>query len=266
MFDSYNRHINYLRISVTDRCNLRCRYCMPEEGVLLKKHQDILSFDEIIAVIEIAVKMGINKIRLTGGEPLVRKDIVRLVAMISVVEGVQDLSMTTNGILLGELAAPLKEAGLNRVNISLDTLNRAKYKELTRGGDLDKVLKGIDAAVHAGFDPVKINCVVFKSSDEADAREVKKFCLIKKLEPRFIRQMHLKTGEFSIVEGGTGGDCSRCNRLRLTADGMVKPCLFDDDAFSIRELGIENAILSALKSKPEAGCLNRTGEFYNIGG
>ena len=266
MFDSYNRHINYLRISVTDRCNLRCRYCMPEEGILLKQHSDILSFDEIISVVEIAVKLGINKIRLTGGEPLVRKDIVRLVSMIAGVDGIDDLAMTTNGILLGELAVPLKEAGLKRVNISLDTLNPVKFAQLTRGGDLAAVLKGVDAAMDAGFDPVKINCVVFKSSDEEDARQVREYCRMKKFQPRFIRQMNLKTGEFSIVEGGNGGDCSRCNRLRLTADGMVKPCLFDDHEFSIRTLGIEHALMAALNSKPEVGCMSRTGEFYNIGG
>ncbi|MCL6101387.1 MAG: GTP 3',8-cyclase MoaA [Bacteroidetes bacterium] len=266
MFDRYNRQINYLRISVTDRCNLRCRYCMPEEGILLMQHKDILSFDEITGVVRTAVKHGINKIRLTGGEPLVRKDIVTLVSMISAVKGIEDLSMTTNGILLEELAKPLKKAGLNRVNISLDTLNPDKYSELTRGGDLGKVLKGIDAALEAGLEPVKINCVVFRSSDEEDAQEVRKFCRTKGLQPRFIRQMNLRTGEFSIVEGGSGGNCAQCNRLRLTANGMVKPCLFDDNEFSVRELGAENALLSALNSKPAVGCMNHKGQFYNIGG
>ncbi len=266
MLDRYNRHINYLRISVTDRCNLRCVYCMPEEGVLLKQHRDILSFDEIVSVVKVAKELGINKIRLTGGEPLVRKDIVKLVSMIDAIDGIDDLSLTTNGVLLEELAAPLKAAGLKRVNISLDTLNPLKYKELTRGGDLGKVLRGIDAALAAGLAPVKINCVVFKSSEENDAREIREFCQKKGLEPRFIRQMNLKTGEFSIVEGGNGGDCSRCNRLRLTADGMIKPCLFDNYEFSIRSLGIENALMAALNSKPRVGCMNQIGEFYNIGG
>jgi cyclic pyranopterin phosphate synthase len=186
--------------------------------------------------------------------------------MIAAVDGINDLAMTTNGILLAEMAAPLKEAGLKRVNISLDTINPIKYNLLTRGGDLADALKGIDAAICAGFDPVKINCVVFKSSDEEDARQVREFCRSKQLQPRFIRQMNLKTGEFSIVEGGTGGDCSRCNRLRLTADGMVKPCLFDDKEYSIRTLGIEHALMAALNNKPEVGCMSRTGEFYNIGG
>jgi cyclic pyranopterin phosphate synthase len=164
------------------------------------------------------------------------------------------------------LAVPLKEAGLKRVNISLDTLNPQKYAELTRGGNLSDVLNGIDAALDAGFEPVKINCVVFKSSDEVDASQVREFCSTKKLQARFIRQMNLKTGEFSIVEGGIGGDCSICNRLRLTADGMMKPCLFGDHEYSIRDLGIRNAILSALNNKPEVGCMSRSREFYNIGG
>ena len=239
---------------------------MPEDGIMLMQHEDILTFGEITDVVSTAVKMGINKIRLTGGEPLVRKNIVTLVSMISAIEGIKDLSMTTNGIYLEELAKPLKEAGLNRINISLDTLDPEKYRELTRGGDLGKVLKGIDAAKMAGLEPVKINCVVFRSSDENDASEVRKFCKTKGLQPRFIRQMNLQSGEFSVVEGGSGGNCSQCNRLRLTSSGMVKPCLFDDSEYSVREMGIENAILAALESKPELGCMNLTGQFYNIGG
>ena len=266
MFDRYNRNINYLRISVTDRCNLRCRYCMPEEGIRLMPHANILTFDEITAVVKAAVKMGINKIRLTGGEPLVRKDLVKLVAMIAAVDGVEDLSMTTNGIYLQEMALPLKQAGLRRVNISLDTLDPEKYHHLTRGGELSDVLKGIDAALEAGLTPVKINCVVFRSSDEEDARAVREFCRKMKLEPRFIRQMDLKAGQFSVVEGGSGGHCSHCNRLRLTANGMVKPCLFDDQEFPVRTLGIEEALVAALHGKPAAGCKNHNGQFYNIGG
>jgi len=266
MFDRYNRHINYLRISVTDRCNLRCTYCMPEKGIELLQHRDILTFDEITDVVRVAVKMGITKIRLTGGEPLVRKDIVTLVSMIAAIEGIEDLSMTTNGILLEELAGPLKTAGLNRVNISLDTLNPEKYSEITRGGDLTKVLKGIDTALEVGLTPVKINCVVFHSSAEEDARSIREFCRIKGLQPRFIRQMNLQTGEFSVVEGGSGGNCSQCNRLRITANGMIKPCLFDDYEFSVREMGIEPAFHAALNCKPAVGCMNHTGQFYNIGG
>ncbi len=266
MYDRYNRHINYLRISVTDRCNLRCRYCMPEEGVTLMNHSDILSFEEITAVVKIAVSLGIDKFRITGGEPLVRKDIVTLISMISAVNGVKDLSMTTNGMFLEELALPLKEAGLSRVNISLDTLNPQKFKEITRGGDINLVLRGIAAAMNAGLEPIKINCVVYKSSNEEDALQVKQFCHINNLQARFIHQMNLETGEFSVVEGGEGGNCRICNRLRLTANGMVKPCLFDEEEFSVRKMGAERALLSALNIKPLNGCLNTTGSFYNIGG
>jgi GTP 3',8-cyclase len=266
MFDRYNRHINYLRISVTDRCNLRCRYCMPEEGVQWLNAGDILSFEEITDVVRSATLMGINKIRLTGGEPLVRKDIARLVGMIAEIKDVKDLALTTNGILLGELAGELKSAGLMRVNVSLDTLDPGKYNALTRGGNIQLVFNGIQAAMEAGLNPVKINCVVTGSSDEEDARQVKEFALLKGLQVRFIRQMDLETGEFSIVDGGEGGNCRICNRLRLTANGMVKPCLFSEQEFSVRELGAGQALIAALESKPLKGCVNRVGRFYNIGG
>jgi cyclic pyranopterin phosphate synthase len=266
VYDQFNRHINYLRISVTDRCNLRCNYCIPEEGVRLLAHQDILSFDEIIEFIKVAVDHGINKIRITGGEPLVRKDIVKLVSMISNLNGIQDLSMTTNGILLEKFAKPLKDSGLQRVNISLDTVNPETYCSLTRGGDIQQVFAGIEAAIQAGLTPVKINCVVFKSSGNKDAISVKEFCSRKNLELRFINQMNLVTGEFSVVDGGQGGNCERCNRLRLTANGMVKPCLFDEQEFSVRELGAKQAILNAISVKPQKGCVNTKGSFYNIGG
>ena len=187
---------------------------MPEDGIRLMNHQDILSFEEITEVVRVAVSQGIDKFRITGGEPLVRKDIVTLVSQMASVSGVKDLSITTNGILLEELAQPLKDAGLRPVNISLDTLN----------GRMNN------------------------------------------LQVRFIRQMNLESGEFSVVEGGEGGNCSRCNRLRLTANGMVKPCLFDEQEFSVRELGAEKALLSALNSKPLNGCFNSKGSFYNIGG
>jgi cyclic pyranopterin phosphate synthase len=239
---------------------------MPAEGVQLMNHADILTFEEITEVVKVAVQQGIDKFRITGGEPLVRKDIVKLIAQIASVSGVKDLSMTTNGMLLEELAKPLKEAGLNRVNISLDTLNPEKFRQITRGGELAKVLRGIEEARKVGMNPIKINCVVFKSSAEDDAQKVKEFCRANQLQVRFIHQMNLETGEFSVVEGGDGGNCKQCNRLRLTANGMVKPCLFDEQEFSVRELGAENALRKALECKPINGCLNRKGSFYNIGG
>lgn len=266
MLDRFNRHIHYLRVSVTDRCNLRCRYCMPDEGIRLLQHDDILTFEEITNVIQEAVKLGIDKIRITGGEPLVRKGIVELVRQFAAIGRIKDLALTTNGMLLEEMALPLKKAGLHRVNVSLDTTDPVRYKEITRGGDISRVFRGIQAAREAGLNPVKINCVVFRSSDEKNAREVKAFCGENDLPVRFIRQMDLETGEFSVVEGGSGGNCSVCNRLRLTANGMVKPCLFDEFEFSVRELGAREALLSAVNYKPLNGCINRTGSFYSIGG
>ena len=266
MYDKYNRKINYLRISVTDRCNLRCVYCMPEQGVELMKHEEILSFDEIVHVAKVAVNMGVDKIRITGGEPLVRRGIVKLVERIAKIDGLKDLGMTTNGIVLDEFAQPLADAGLHRVNISLDTLNPEKYKQITRLGDINNVFRGIEAAKKAGLLPIKINCVIKKSHNEPDAQDVAKFCKENDLQIRFIHEMNLVTGEFSVVEGGTGGDCKICNRIRLTANGLIKPCLFSDISYSIRELGAEQAIKSAVENKPENGTANHTGEFYNIGG
>ena len=266
MHDRFGRRINYLRISVTDRCNLRCRYCMPEEGVLPLTHDAILSFEEILRVVEVAVELGIDKVRLTGGEPLVRRGITGLVAMIARVRGVCDLSMTTNGILLEHYAGPLREAGLRRVNISLDTLDAKRFSEITRGGDIRKVLAGINAASEVGLAPIKLNCVVDDSSEEDDAQQVEYYAHEHGHEVRFIKRMNLSTGEFRVVEGGSGGDCKRCNRLRLSSDGFIRPCLFSDLGFSVRELSPEEAIGRALESKPEFGVSSRNTAFHAIGG
>lgn len=266
MFDSYNRHINYLRISVTDRCNLRCTYCMPAEGIALMQHADILSFEEIMQVVDAAMTLGVDKIRITGGEPLVRKGIVDLVEMIASKPGIKDLGMTTNGQLLEKFALPLKQAGLHRVNVSLDTMDPEKYSQLTRGGNIYNVLRGIDASVSAGLSPVKINCVITTTPSEPDATAVAAYAGKMGIQVRFIRQMDLEKGEFYIVNGGSGGDCSTCNRLRLTANGMIKPCLFNDMEFSIREHGVHKALQLALGNKPSCGTINQHSEFYNIGG
>jgi cyclic pyranopterin phosphate synthase len=239
---------------------------MPAEGIELLAHKDVLSFDEIVEVVKTSVGYGVDKIRLTGGEPLVRKGIVDLVAMIWNVSGVKDLSMTTNGILLEKYAQQLKDAGLQRVNISLDTIRPEKFKEITRVGDIRQVFAGIETAKKAGLSPIKINCVVWESSEEKDAQEVAKYCKENDLQVRFIHQMNLKTGEFSVVEGGEGGNCKSCNRLRLTANGNIKPCLFNDLAYNVRELGVEEAFLKAVGNKPKVGTYNKSGDFYNIGG
>jgi len=266
MYDRFNRKINYLRISITDRCNLRCKYCMPEEGIKLLKHEDILSFEEITSFVKIAADKGIDKVRITGGEPLIRKGVENLIKLISDIKEIKDISLTTNGILLENFAKPLAEAGLHRVNISLDTVDSNKFEELSRGGDITKVFNGINAAKQAGLTPIKINCVVNESSEEADAVAVKAFCKTHGLEVRFIHRMSLETGKFAIVEGGTGGNCSVCNKLRLSSDGLLRPCLFNDVAFSVREFGAEKAIELALAAKPECGTFSFKNKFNMIGG
>lgn len=266
MLDRYNRKISYLRVSVTDRCNLRCTYCMPEEGIHLIEREDLLSFEEITEVIKVGAELGIKKIRLTGGEPLVRKGIADLVKMIKDIRGIEEVTMTTNGILLNKLAKPLKKAGLDRVNISLDSLDPLKYRSITRTGNLEEVKAGIFAAIEAGLGPVKINFVKLKSTNEEDEEELKSFCRKHGLQIRYIRQMNLKNGEFSVVEGGDGGNCAICNRLRLMPNGVIKPCLFSNAEFNVKDHGIRNAYLLALNLKPEKGMFSSTHKFYNIGG
>ena len=266
MLDRFNRDINYLRVSVTDRCNLRCMYCMPEEGIKLFPREKILSIEEIAEAVSVASdKIGIRKVRLTGGEPLVRKGITELVRLISSIPGIEDLSITTNGVLLEKYASELKLAGLTRVNISLDTLDPEKYREIN-GGEISRVLDGIQAAKKAGFLPIKINVVLARGHNEDDLADLKHFCMKEGLEIRHISLMDLEEGTFSKVDGGSSGDCSSCNRLRLMSDGTVKPCLFSNNGYNIREHGIENAFLMALNRKPERGETSDNHQFYNIGG
>jgi len=189
-----------------------------------------------------------------------------LVEMIAKVPGIIDLAMTTNGSLLNTFAHPLKKVGLDRVNISLDTLNPEKYLAITRGGDIRQVLEGIEAARQAGLHPVKINCVVKQSPMEEDAVQVADFCKQNDLDIRFIKEMDLEEGIFSKVIGGDGGHCILCNRLRLTANGKIKPCLFSDLEFDVRELGTKQALLKAVALKPRSGSENRVNKFCNIGG
>ncbi len=266
MYDSFNRRINYLRVSVTDRCNLRCTYCMPESGIKLLSHTDILPYEELIRVITEAVAMGITKVKITGGEPLVRKGILDFVAMVADIPGIDDFGLTTNGILLEDFAEGLAQSGLHRINISLDTIDPLKFALLTRGGELTRVFRGIDAARKAGLNPIKINCVVKQSSEEPDALAVKRYCLENGLQVRFIHEMDLESGCFTVVEGGNGGDCMQCNRLRITADGYIRPCLFSNLNFSTRELGIRQALEMATGLKPEKGSTNAVNKFHNIGG
>ena len=266
LLDRFNRKITYLRISVTDRCNFRCTYCMPEDGTPFTAKNEILSFEEIVDVVKTGAELGIEKVRFTGGEPLIRKGITSLIKQIASIDGIKDLGLTTNGVFLAKMANELKEAGLHRVNISLDTLDPDKFRKITRNGNLEDVLAGIEAAKKANIEPIKINFVRIKGFNESDESEVREFCKANNLQLRFIRQMDLSQGEFYPVEGGDGGICSKCNRLRLTANGQLVPCLFSDIGFSFREMGIKEAFYKALNIKPLEGKHATGHHFYNIGG
>jgi len=260
LIDRFGRDITTLRVSVTDRCNLNCVYCAPagDDPARGTAHRylprrDVLSYEEIADIVRAAAAVGVRKVRLTGGEPLVRRDIHKLVGVIAQIDGIDDLAMSTNGILLSRHAQALADAGLHRVNVSLDSLDPIRYRAITGGGDLSRVLAGIEAARRAGLEPVKLNCVVENSSREPDAVGVARFAEENGLEVRFIRRMDFRKGKFGIVEGGTGGDCRRCTRLRLTCDGQVRPCLFSDLSYSVRDLGALEALTRAIRSKPETG-------------
>jgi len=265
VFDRFQRDIRYLRISVTDACNLRCTYCMPAEGAPTGRHEAMLTFDEIEELVRVATELGVRKVRLTGGEPLLRPQILTLVRRLAAIPGIDDLALTTNGTLLARYALGLREAGLHRVNISLDSVDEARFATITRGGRLDDTLAGIEAALAAGFRQVKLNCVVTASPDEPDARAVAAFATARGLELRFIRQMNTERGEFWPIIGGNGGHCERCDRLRVSCDGKIFPCLFEDVSFAVRELGARDALLAAVGNKPEAGQRSRS-QFYYLGG
>lgn len=195
MLDSYSREINYLRVSITDRCNLRCIYCRPKEGISLQGHDDILRYEEMLRVISLAVKLGLVKVRLTGGEPLIRRGFVDFIAELKAIDGLKDISLTTNGILLEPFARSIYDAGIRRINISLDSLNRDKYRQMTRGGNLDDVLRGIARAEEIGFSPIKINTVAIRGFNDDEALDFAALADEKPFQVRFIELMPVgKTG------------------------------------------------------------------------
>lgn len=316
MKDHLGRTIEYLRISLTDRCNYRCIYCMPEEGVVSLPHEQILRIEEIAHLVRIAADLGIKSVRLTGGEPLVRKGVVDLVRDVANTPGIENVSLTTNGVLLPKMASDLKRAGLSRVNISLDTLEEDQFAYITRRGHLHDTLDGIAAALEAGFDPVKINAVTVRSLNQ-DYLAFARLSMDRPLHVRFIEYMPvgdsagvagcgwgpddvvpneevLETINAQAREAGlpelvpAGGDsplgwgparywefpgakgtvgfisamsnhfCSQCNRVRLTADGKLRPCLFSDVELDVRDAlrrgddeGVRAAFAEALRIKPD---------------
>ncbi len=275
MVDEYGRTINYIRISITDRCNLRCRYCMPKDGVQLKNHSDIMTYEEILFFISRLGPNGIDKVRITGGEPLLRRGVTEFVKNCVATKGIREVNLTTNGILLPKYAKQLSDAGLHSINLSLDTLDRERYAQITRGGDVQQALDGLHAALLANIPVVKINCVATKSVlSELDAF----MALIKdkQIYLRFIELMPLGEGKnftgayvstcdiinhidglheaedvfagpakYYAKEGYAGkigfisamshSFCARCNRIRLTSTGQLIPCLNSSDTVDIRQ-------------------------------
>jgi cyclic pyranopterin phosphate synthase len=283
LVDTFGRAHDNLRISVTDRCNIRCFYCMPETGVQFTERGEILSFEEIERFVRVAVRLGIRKLRITGGEPLVRRDLPVLIRKLVSIPGIQDLALTTNAVLLAEMAEPLYAAGLRRINIHLDTLDRERFRQITRRDDLDKVLAGIDTCLRLGYGPVKLNAVAIKDLTEPDIVPIARFCRERGIEPRFIEFMPLDAQqlwgrtrvlsademiatlsreisalaeipdrdprapatEYRYADGGgrvgfiasvTRPFCLNCNRLRLTADGKLRYCLFAIEEADVKSL------------------------------
>lgn len=277
--DALGRRIHYLRISITDRCNFRCSYCMPRTGVKWLEPGKILTYEEIIRFVEAAVLLGIDKVRVTGGEPLVREGVVSLISELARIPGIRDLAMTTNGSLLSKFASDLKKAGLKRLNISLDTLSAAKFAKLCYQNQFEQVIEGIRIADSVGLQPIKINIVVMKGFNEDEIAKFARLTLEKPYQIRFIECMPFKfardqslvsTDEMKQILADEGfselcpqpsGDgpaqiyslpgaqgtigfispmtrhfCSSCNRIRLTADGMLKPCLLANSEYDIRSL------------------------------
>ena len=295
MIDTYGRQITYLRLSVTELCNLRCRYCMPEDGVCKKRHEDMLTQEEMIMAIRAAAALGVRKLRITGGEPLVKSNIVELCRAASAVEGIEDVCLTTNGTLLPKLAAPLREAGVRRLNISLDTLDAEKFRYITRIGRLEDATAGIEASLAAGFEKIKINSVLIGGFNDDEIPALAALTRRYPVDVRFIELMPMDdSGDFGpeafipytvvtdrlpelcpvSADGGVAklyrlpgalGNvglispvsahfCADCNRIRLTADGKIKPCLHSSDEISLKGLdenGMREALRSAILSKPK---------------
>lgn len=293
MKDNYGRSINYLRLSITDLCNYRCIYCMDSEGIKKREHSDILNIEELLNISKIAVDCGINKIRLTGGEPLVREGLLQLCEGIKAIDGLEELVLTTNGANLSGMAKDLKSAGVDRLNISLDTLNEDKFKKITRIGSLKDVLKGIEEADNVGFMNTKINVVLMAGINDDEIENFVGLTRDNKLNVRFIELMPIGPGkdlyadrfvstnivikkvpELVAVEtdgvasiyklkdsAGTVGlispitniFCRQCNRLRVTADGRLLPCLHSDLEYNIRGLSdreLKDAFCTAINNKP----------------
>ena len=295
MTDKYGREITYLRLSVTELCNLRCRYCMPEDGVSKKRHEDMLTQEEMITAVRAAAALGIRKLRITGGEPLVKPGIVELCREAAAVEGIQEVCLTTNGTLLPKLSAPLKEAGVDRLNISLDTLDGEKYRRITRVGKLEDALRGLETALNCGFEKVKLNAVLIGGFNDDEIPALAELTRRYPVDVRFIELMPMydsgdfgpeafipftvvterlpelepvpadggvaklyrlpgAQGNIGLISPVSAHFCAECNRIRLTADGKLKPCLHSSDEISLKGLdyhGMLETMRNAILAKPQ---------------
>ena len=295
MMDQFGRSITYLRLSVTELCNLRCRYCMPEEGVCKKNHVDMLTEDEMILAVEAAASLGITKLRITGGEPLVKKNIVSICRRAAAVPGIEEVCLTTNGILLPELAKPLQDAGVKRLNLSLDTLNPEKYADITRIGNLDDFWKGFHASLDAGFEKIKLNAVLIGGFNDDELVPLAELTRQYPVDMRFIEMMPMcdsaefgpeayipftrvldalpdarpvpkdggvaklyrlpgAKGNIGLISPVSAHFCGECNRIRLTADGKVKPCLHSNAEYSLKGCsfdGMRAQLEQAIWNKPK---------------
>ena len=268
LLDRFDRKIDYLRISVTDRCNYRCTYCMPDEPFVHKDPGDILSYEQIESLTEVAVGMGIRKVRLTGGEPLVRRDVEHLVARLAAIQGIEQVCMTTNGSRLAAKAEQLKQNGLARLNVSIVSLDAERYRRITGGGDLHQVLAGVDAALKANLTAIKINMVVLDDTTEEDIERMAAFCRQRDLQLQTIMQfsLHNRTALSRRLRTDRPPECSKCNRLRLTADGHLLPCLFSDKEVRVDFDDIAGSIREAAAKKPMSGTSCRNRVMSQIGG
>lgn len=303
MQDQLGRKISYLRLSVTDLCDLRCVYCMPEHGVPKRAHHEICSLEELRDMTAAAVSLGMRKVRVTGGEPLVRRGIAELCRMLRGLPGLEELCITTNGILLPELAEPLRAAGVDRLNVSLDTLRPERYHEITRVGALSDVLRGLEAAERAGFQNTKLNCVLMGGVNDDEIADFVHLTKERPLSVRFIELMPMgicarwdkarflpaKTvldrlpelkpvgtdgvsriyrlpgalGTVGLIEPMSHAFCSNCSRIRITADGKLKPCLHSETEIPLRGLSgeaLREAIMRGVAMKPKQHELTRDGE------
>lgn len=289
MLDSFGRDITYMRVSVTELCNLRCRYCMPADGICKKQHEEMLTENEMITAVRAAASLGITKLRITGGEPLVKKNILSICERAAQVPGIREICITTNGTLLPSLAHPLRAAGVSRVNISLDTLDADKFRYISRCGELSQAVDGIRAALEAGFDKVKLNTVLIGGFNDDEIPALAELTRHYPLDVRFIELMPMyDSGDFGpeafipytvvldklpelIPTESDGGVaklyrlpgalgsiglisplsahfCAACNRIRLTADGRLKPCLHSGDEYSLKGLGYDGMVSELKRS------------------